>query len=63
LAQLPQVARNLESLSQMAAEGGVKLHPETTRAIAEAEARGNRAVRYAIWLGAAALSLIALMQL
>jgi ubiquinone biosynthesis protein len=39
---LPGLVRNAESLSQMVAEGGMKLHPDTTRAIAEEQARSAR---------------------
>jgi ubiquinone biosynthesis protein len=63
LANLPQAAKNLETLAQMATDGGLRLHPETTKAIASTEAQANRAVRIAVWIGASALALLALGQL
>src|SRR6202012_2234874 len=39
---LPQLVKNAETLSQMVAEGGVKLHPDTARAIAAEQDRRNR---------------------
>jgi ubiquinone biosynthesis protein len=39
---LPQLVRNAEELSQMVAEGGVRLHPDTARAIAREQDRRNR---------------------
>jgi ubiquinone biosynthesis protein len=62
LANLPQAAKNLETLAQMATDGGLRLHPETTQAIARAEVQANRAMRIAVWIGASALALLALAQ-
>jgi ubiquinone biosynthesis protein len=39
---LPQLVKNAEELSQMVAEGGVRLHPDTARAIAREQDRRNR---------------------
>jgi ubiquinone biosynthesis protein len=39
---LPQLVRNAEELSQMVAEGGVRLHPDTARQIAREQDRRNR---------------------
>ena len=39
---LPQLVRNAEELSQMVAEGGVRLHPDTAREIAREQDRRNR---------------------
>lgn len=39
---------------------GLRLHPDTARAIAEAQARQDAPTRTALWIGAAALVLIAL---
>jgi len=39
---LPQLVKNAEELSQMVAEGGVKLHPDTAREIAREQDRRNR---------------------
>ena len=49
---LPQLVKNAEELSQMVAEGGMRLHPDTARAIAREQGaaqpsafrRGDRAV-------------------
>jgi ubiquinone biosynthesis protein len=62
LANLPQAAKNLETLASIVTEGGVRLHPETTEAIARAEAQSNRSIRIAVWIGAGALALLALGQ-
>ena len=45
---LPQLVKNAEGLSQMVAEGGVRLHPDTTRAIAEEQERRSRPTRVAL---------------
>jgi len=47
---LPQLVRNAEELSQMVAEGGVKLHPDTAREIAREQDRRNRPWRAAFVL-------------
>jgi len=44
---LPQLVKNAEELSQMVAEGGVKLHPDTAREIAREQDRRNRPWRFA----------------
>jgi len=56
---LPQILRNAETLSNMLEEGGLRLHPDTTRAIAEAQLRRTRHVRAAIWIAAGALGVLA----
>jgi ubiquinone biosynthesis protein len=56
---LPQILRNAETLSNMLEEGGLRLHPDTTRAIAEAQLKRTRHVRAAIWLAAGALGVLA----
>jgi len=45
---LPQLVKNAEELSQMVAEGGVRLHPDTTRAIAAEQERRSRPWRVAV---------------
>jgi len=45
---LPQLVRNAEQLSQLVAEGGVRLHPDTARAIAREQDRRNRPWRVAL---------------
>jgi ubiquinone biosynthesis protein len=57
---LPQLVRNAEELSQMVAEGGVRLHPDTTRAIAAEQERRSRPTRLAL---VAALCVIAVSLL
>jgi ubiquinone biosynthesis protein len=56
---LPQILRNAESLSTMLAEGGLRLHPDTARQISEAQLARTRYVRIAIWISAAALTVLA----
>jgi ubiquinone biosynthesis protein len=45
---LPQLVKNAEELSQMVAEGGVRLHPDTARAIAAEQERQSRPWRMAV---------------
>ncbi len=45
---LPQLVRNAEQLSQMVAEGGVRLHPDTAREIAREQDRKGRPLRMAL---------------
>jgi ubiquinone biosynthesis protein len=49
---LPQLLRNAESISAMLADGGLRLHPDTTREIAEAQVARTRHVRIALWITA-----------
>jgi ubiquinone biosynthesis protein len=57
---LPQALKNAEIISEMLAEGGLKLHPETAREIARAQVAGTRHVRIAMWMVAAgAIGLLA----
>ena len=60
---LPELLKNAETISAMLAGGGMRLHPETVRAIAEAQAQRTRHVRVAIWIAAGALGLLALGML
>jgi ubiquinone biosynthesis protein len=57
---LPQLVKNAEGLSQMVAEGGVRLHPDTARAIAEEQERRSRPSRLVL---IALLTVIALALL
>jgi ubiquinone biosynthesis protein len=50
---LPQLLRNVETVSNMLAEGGLRLHPDTARQIAETQTARTRHVRIAIWIGIA----------
>ncbi|HVV29099.1 MAG TPA: 2-polyprenylphenol 6-hydroxylase [Rhizomicrobium sp.] len=45
---LPQLVKNAEELSQMVTEGGVRLHPETARQIAQEQERRSRPARMAL---------------
>jgi ubiquinone biosynthesis protein len=45
---LPQLVRNAEELSQMVAEGGVRLHPDTARQIAREQDRRSRPLWFAL---------------
>ena len=59
---LPQLLRNAESISAMLAEGGLRLHPDTAREIAQAQIARTRHVRIALWITAAsALGVLAAM--
>ena len=60
---LPQFVRNTENISAMLGEGGLRLHPDTARAIAEAQLQRTRHVRAAIWIAAGALGVIAVTLL
>jgi ubiquinone biosynthesis protein len=58
---LPQLLRNAEVVSAMLADGGMRLHPDTVRQIADAQAARTRTIRVAIWIAAgAALGLLAI---
>ena len=56
--QLPQLLRNAEDVSAMLAGGGLRLHPDTARQIAEAQFDRNKQVRTALWLAAGALGIL-----
>ena len=56
---LPQLLRNAEIVSAMLADGGMRLHPDTVRQIADAQAQRTRHVRVAIWIAAVALGVLA----
>ena len=57
---LPQLVKNAESLSLMVAEVGMRLHPDTARAIALEQDRSNRLWRAAL-IGLLALIVVALL--
>jgi ubiquinone biosynthesis protein len=58
---LPQLLRNAELVSLMLADGGMRLHPDTIRQIADAQAARTRNTRIAVWIVAgAALGLLAI---
>lgn len=58
-ARLPDTLESFEKaaviVNDIAEGGGVKLHPDSARAIAEAEAQRTKGGRYALWVGAGAL--------
>jgi ubiquinone biosynthesis protein len=60
---LPQLLRNAEIVSAMLADGGMRLHPDTVRQIADAQAARTRYTRIAIWVGVAALGVVAVAGL
>jgi len=61
---LPQLVKNAEELSQMVAEGGVRLHPDTALQIAAEQERRSRPTRVALIavLGVIALVLVLALQ-
>ena len=61
---LPQLVKNAEELSQMVAEGGVRLHPDTALQIAVEQERRSRPTRVAliVVLGVIALVLVLVLQ-
>ena len=50
-------------LGAMAERGGNRLDPDSTEALAEAEARHGRSGRIALWIGAVALAVLAIVAL
>ncbi len=60
---LPQLVKNAEELSQMVAEGGVRLHPDTARAIAHEQERQSRPWRVAVVLLACVIALALIYEL
>ena len=60
---LPQLVRNAEELSQMVTEGGVRLHPDTARAIAQEQERQVRPWRVAVVLLAAVIAVALVLAL
>ena len=63
LAALPEVLRNAEQIAAMLSSNGLRLHPDTAKAIGTAEAKSTSHVRVAIWIGALALAVLAIAQL
>ena len=56
--RLPRLMRDAEAVLAGAAEGGLKLHPETVRALAGAQS-GSGGARFLMWIALAALALAA----
>jgi ubiquinone biosynthesis protein len=57
---IPQLLRDTELIASQLADGGLRLHPESVRAIATSQMRRTRHVRVAVWIAAGALGIIAL---
>jgi ubiquinone biosynthesis protein len=60
---LREAQRTAEMLGAMAERGGIRLDPETTEDLAEAQARHGRSSRIALWVGAVALAVVAIAAL
>ena len=61
---LPAILRNAEIVSAMLAEGGLRLHPDTARQIADAQLARTRNMRIAVWIAAgSALGVLAIALL
>jgi ubiquinone biosynthesis protein len=56
---IPQLLRDTELIAAQLADGGLRLHPESVRAIAITQTRRTRHVRVALWIAAGALGMIA----
>lgn len=56
---LAEAGRTAHMLGEMASQGGLRLDAETTEALAAAQAKHNWPTRAALWIGAAALAIIA----
>jgi ubiquinone biosynthesis protein len=57
---LPQVLHDTEMIAGQLADGGLRLHPESVRAISSSQLRRTRHVRVALWIAAGALGIIAI---
>jgi ubiquinone biosynthesis protein len=57
---IPQLLRDTELIASQLADGGLRLHPESVRAIAISQMQRTRHVRVAVWIAAGALGIIAL---
>jgi ubiquinone biosynthesis protein len=55
--ELPAFVRNTQAISLMLAGGGLKLHPDSAREIAEAQLHQTRFARASLWLVAAAAAI------
>jgi ubiquinone biosynthesis protein len=62
VAALPEVLRNAEQIAVMLSTNGLRLHPDSANAIAQAQARRTSHVRVALWIGALALAALAISQ-
>src|SRR5438105_4639302 len=57
---LPQLLRDAELIAAQLAGGGIRLHPDSVRAIARSQGRRDRNLRLALLIAAGALSLLAI---
>ena len=62
IGKLPETLRAAQAVTAMMSTDGLKLHPDTAKAIAMEKSRQNRALKMAAWVGAAALVVIAASQ-
>ena len=61
--EFPHLLHNAEIVSTMLADGGLRLHPDTARQIAQAQVSRTRHVRIALWIAAGALVVLAVGML
>jgi ubiquinone biosynthesis protein len=57
--RLPAVLRDAEDTLAMLADGGLRIHPDSLRALAEAGRRPGSSWPYAMWAAVALLAIIA----
>jgi ubiquinone biosynthesis protein len=57
---IPQLLRDTEIIAAQLADGGLRLHADSVRAIALTQVRRTRHIRVAIWIAAGALGIIAM---
>ena len=62
IGKLPETLRAAQAVTSMMSTSGLKLHPDTAKAIAMEKSRQNRPLKFAAWVGAAALVVIAASQ-
>jgi ubiquinone biosynthesis protein len=60
---IPQLLRDTELIAAQLADGGLRLHPDSVRAIALSQIRRTRHARVALWIAAGALGIIAIGML
>ncbi|MEQ1865461.1 MAG: 2-polyprenylphenol 6-hydroxylase [Micropepsaceae bacterium] len=62
IAALPEVLKNAEQAAATLTTNGLRLHPDSTEAIARTQSARTQHVRVAIWIGALALAVLAAAQ-
>lgn len=60
---LPQLIRETELIAAQFAEGGIRLHPDSVRAIARSTSQNSRNLRLALMIAAGAMALLAIATL